>query len=173
MRNIYLTGFMGTGKSTVAQELSRLLQVGIIDMDKALTEQFNMPISKVFEEQGEGTFRRAEKELLKKLSKNEEPLIVSCGGGVVKDPENITIMKNSGTVFLLTASSETLFERLKNDNERPLLKGRLSVEGISEMLLERSTMYERAADIVIETDGLSPGDIAKRIAIDVHDVTML
>ena len=51
MRNIYLTGFMGTGKSTVAQELSKLLQVKIIDMDKALTEQFNMPISKVFEEQ--------------------------------------------------------------------------------------------------------------------------
>ncbi len=173
MKNIYLTGFMGTGKSTVAQELSKLFQVSLIDMDKALTKQFGMTISKVFEEQGEGVFRRAEKELLTTLSKNEQPLIVSCGGGVVKDPENIGIMKSSGTVFLLTASPETLFERLKNDNERPLLQGRLSVEGISEMLLLRSAMYERAADRVIETDGLTPEKIARRIAIDVRDITML
>ena len=82
-------------------------------------------------------------------------------------------MKASGKVFLLTASPGTLFERLKDDNERPLLKGRLSVEGISGLLRERSLMYDKAADKVIETDGLSPDEIARRIAIDVSDIQML
>ena len=165
MKNIYLTGFMGTGKSAVAEALSGITGLPLIDMDKALTEQFKMPISKVFETQGEDLFRQAEKALLKDLAKKDS-LIVSCGGGVVKDNENIDIMKSSGTVFLLTASAETLFERLKDDDSRPLLKGRLSIEGIREMLSERSAMYERAADHVIETDGLSPIDIAKRISFD-------
>ena len=173
MANIYLTGFMGTGKSTVASALSGVLGMPVIDMDKALTKEFTMPISEVFKEKGEGAFRSAEKELLRKLSKSREPLIVSCGGGVVKDDENIALMKASGKVFLLTASPGTLFERLKDDNERPLLKGRLSVEGISGLLRERSLMYDKAADKVIETDGLSPDEIARRIAIDVSDIQML
>jgi Shikimate kinase len=165
MKNIYLTGFMGTGKSAVAEALSDITGLPVIDMDKALTEQLKMPISKVFETQGEDSFRRAEKALLKDLSKKDS-LIISCGGGVVKDDENIAVMKSSGTVFLLTASAETLFERLKDDDSRPLLKGRLSVEGIREMLDERSGMYEKAADYVIATDGLLPRDIAKRISFD-------
>ena len=82
-------------------------------------------------------------------------------------------MKSSGTVFLLTASPKTLFERLKGDVSRPLLKGRLSVDGIRDMLAERAKMYEKAASQVIETDGLSPAEIAKRIVIDASDITML
>lgn len=165
MGNIYLTGFMGTGKSTVAKALSDIKGFPVIDMDNELTLRFQMPISEVFEKQGEKAFRSAEKELLKELSKKDS-LIVSCGGGVVKDDENIEIMKSSGTVFLLTASPETLYERLKDDTSRPLLKGRLSVEGISGLHLERQKMYEKAADHVIATDGLTPPEIAKRILFD-------
>ncbi|MCR5211030.1 MAG: shikimate kinase [Lachnospiraceae bacterium] len=172
MKNIYLTGFMGTGKSTVAEALSDLTGLPCYDMDKLLTERFKMPISAVFEEKGEEYFRREEKELLKSLSEKTS-IIVSCGGGVVKDDENIAIMKSSGKVFLLTASPETLFERLKDDVSRPLLKGRLSVEGIRDMISERAEMYEKAASHVIETDGLSPAEIAKRIVIDATDITML
>ncbi|MBP5164448.1 MAG: shikimate kinase [Lachnospiraceae bacterium] len=172
MKNIYLTGFMGTGKSTVAEALSDITGLPCYDMDKLLTERFEMPISAVFEEKGEEYFRREEKDLLRSLSENTS-VIVSCGGGIVKDEENIAIMKASGAVFLLTASPETLFERLKGDVSRPLLKGRLSIDGIRDMLAERAKMYEKAASQVIETDGLSPAEIAKRIVIDASDITML
>ncbi|MDQ9746053.1 shikimate kinase, partial [Acinetobacter baumannii] len=79
-------------------------------------------------------------------------LIISCGGGAVLQEENIKIMKQNSYVILLTAQPDTIFERVGGDENRPVLNGRRSPEGIRELLEERRSYYEAAADITIETD---------------------
>jgi len=95
---------------------------------------------------------------------NKRNCIVSCGGGVVLKEENVSRMKKSGKIVLLTASPEVIYERVKDDEERPLLKGHKSVEEISELMEGRREKYEKAADVLISTDGKSVEEICTEIS---------
>ncbi|MDD6038629.1 MAG: type I 3-dehydroquinate dehydratase [bacterium] len=160
--NIYLIGFMGTGKSAVSEALQELTGRTIVDMDTVLSKKAGMPIPQIFERLGEDAFRDMESELIEELSKQSH-LIVSCGGGVILRNSNLLSMKNSGTVVLLTATARTILERVRFDNNRPLLQGKKNLADIQEMLDARQPAYDRAKDIEVSTDKKNTETIAKEI----------
>lgn len=160
--NIFLIGFMGTGKSTVAKALKEQTGAEIIEMDQLIAQRENQSIPQIFEEKGEAYFRNLETELLTELQSGEKN-IVSCGGGVPMRKKNVLEMKKSGRVVLLTALPETVLERVKENQDRPLLQNRKSVEGIRELMEQRREKYEAAADVMVATDGKNAETIAREI----------
>lgn len=162
MKNVYLIGFMGSGKSTVACELRRQTATILVEMDQVIEEQQRMTITKIFEKYGEEYFRNIETELLWDLG-TQENLIVSCGGGCVLREQNAEVMKKSGRVVLLLAQPETVLERLRNNVDRPLLNGNMTLEYIARLMSERKPRYEAVADIVVVTDGRSVAEICAEI----------
>ena len=110
---IYLIGFMGVGKSTVGKGLSERLEYELIDTDELIEEKEGLSISSIFEKKGEDYFRELETDTIKELSSSDN-IVVSCGGGIIKNEENVKLMKDSGRVILLTASPESIYERVKD-----------------------------------------------------------
>ncbi len=149
--NIVLIGFMGAGKSTVSDYLRTMFAMDIVEMDRVIAEREEMSITDIFETYGEEYFRKLETELLQELESRKNT-IISCGGGTALRSRNVEEMKKNGRVVLLTASPEVIFERVKDNDERPLLEGRKGVQEISRLMEERRERYEAAADIVINTD---------------------
>lgn len=160
--NLYLIGFMGVGKSYVGRTLSELLSLPLLDSDREIEKEEGMTIPEIFESRGEEAFRDMETVLLERLKK-ASPVILSCGGGMVLREENRRLMKESGKTICLTASPETIYERVRFSTNRPLLKGRMNPEAIGELMEERRERYERAADFTLSTDGKSGSEIAEEI----------
>lgn len=134
---------MGVGKSTVAKELSKKLDYKLIDTDDEIVAREGRSISDIFRKKGEEYFRSLERELIEKLSADDN-LIVSCGGGIIKSDDNIDNMKKSGLVILLDASPEVIYMRVKDDNTRPLLRKNPGINGIKKLLEERRPLYNKA-----------------------------
>ena len=151
-RSIFLIGFMGAGKSTIARALQRELGFPLIEMDERIVKEQGMSINDIFAQYGEDHFRDIESQLIVDIGK-EEPSIVSCGGGVVVRPQNTQNMKEIGRIVFLKATPETIYERVKNSTDRPILNGHMNVEYIAELMEKRRALYEAAADITIQTDG--------------------
>ncbi len=166
--NIFLIGFMGAGKSTIARTLQRELGFPLVEMDERIVQEQGMSINDIFAQYGEAHFREIESQLVVDLGK-QEPSIVSCGGGVVVRPENTQNMKKSGRIVLLKASPETIFERVKNSTDRPILNGHMNVEYIAELMEKRRALYEEAADITIQTDGKTREQICEEIIGKLRD----
>ena len=166
--NIFLIGFMGAGKSTIARTLQRELGFPLVEMDERIVQEQGMSINDIFAQYGEAHFRESESQLVVDLGK-QEPSIVSCGGGVVVRPENTQNMKKSGRIVLLKASPETIFERVKNSTDRPILNGHMNVEYIAELMEKRRALYEEAADITIQTDGKTREQICEEIIGKLRD----
>ena len=160
--NIFLIGFMGVGKSTVSDYLSKILASPQVEMDQVIVNKEQMSINKIFEEYGEEYFRNCETNLLIELQKKNNQ-IVSCGGGVAMREINVREMKKNGRVVFLTASPETILERVKDSDERPLLRGRKNTEYISELMEIRRPKYRAAADIIVDTDHKNVEEIAEEI----------
>ena len=166
MENVFLIGFMGSGKSTIASYLAENYGMEIIDMDQLIVEREGMAIPDIFAQKGELYFRDVETSLLIEIQ-GEQNKVVSCGGGVVLREKNIQAMKKSGQVVLLNAKPETILERVKDDDNRPLLRGNKNVQFIRDMMEKRQPNYEAAADLVIHTDGKSADEICKEIISNV------
>jgi len=160
--HIFLIGFMGAGKSTVAMTLKKNYGMEYVEMDRQIENDAGMTVSEIFEKKGEKEFRRMETELIGTFS-NRKNLVVSCGGGVPMNPENVKLMKSMGTVVYLSASPETIFERVRHKHHRPLLEGNMNVEYIRKLLTERLPAYESAADITVHTDDKSISEIAAEV----------
>ena len=160
--NIFLTGFMGTGKSTIAGELSRQTKMTQMEMDEEIVKRQGMSINDIFEKYGEAYFRDLESNLLIELE-SHGGMVVSCGGGVVMRRENVEHMRKSGRIILLTASAETIYRRVRNSPDRPILNNHINVEFISELMEKRREAYEAAADFIVETDGKAVLQICEEI----------
>lgn len=168
MRNIMLIGFMGTGKSTVAAYMNRVYGMDVVEMDEVLAEREQMSIPEIFDQYGEEYFRNRETELVQELQ-GEENKIVSCGGGVVLREQNVAEMKKAGVIVLLTALPETILERVKDDENRPLLRGNKNVAFIEKMLEDRGPKYRAAADVVVATDRKDAAAICREIMEKVQE----
>ena len=160
--NIFLIGFMGAGKSTIAAELKRQLDLELVEMDQKIEEEQGMAITEIFSRYGENHFRCLETEMLAGLQ-GKANTVISCGGGIVVRPENQELMKKSGKVVLLTASPATVYERVKDSSDRPVLNGHMNVEYIASLQEKRRALYEAAADIVVATDHKTPEEICAEI----------
>ena len=151
-KQIYLTGFMGTGKSMILNCLHEVCGFDKIEMDEQIVQEQGMSIPEIFEKKGEEYFRNLETELVKKISAMDN-IVVSCGGGTVMRQCNVDEMKKNGTIVLLTAEPETVYERVKNMNP----------EYIKELMEARRPKYEAAADFVIKTDNRTAEEICLEI----------
>lgn len=167
--HIFLIGFMGVGKTSTSRELKRLLGVLEVDTDAMIVEQEGMSINEIFASKGEAYFRQTETALLDQLRKHA-PCIVSCGGGMVMRPENVAKMKEQGQICLLQASPETIYEHVKDSTNRPLLNGNMNIPYITELMQARDPKYRAAADIVIETDGCNPAEVAEKLVQQIRNI---
>lgn len=160
--NILLIGFMGAGKSTVADYMKKAYSMDVVEMDQIIAERQGMSISEIFEKYGEEFFRDLETALLVEMQSRKN-VVISCGGGVPMRERNIKEMKKNGRVVLLTAKPETILERVKDDHNRPLLEGKKNVEYIAELMEKRREKYQAAADLIVETDGRTAEEICGEI----------
>ncbi|MCP3025701.1 shikimate kinase [Halobacillus sp. A5] len=154
---IYLIGYMGSGKTTIAKKLSLTLNVEYIEMDESIEEEAGMSIPKIFEHYGEEYFRELETNLLRSLRGDK---IVSTGGGVILKEENRELLQK-GTVVFLHALFETIDERLSNDEHRPLWSaGR---ETNQKRYEQRLPLYQTLADYTIQVDHKTEEAITKEV----------
>ena len=161
MKNIVLTGFMGTGKSEVSRELSKILGRKVIDIDTEIEKSQSMKISEIFKQSGEPGFRAIETEVIKNFSKNKNA-IISTGGGAVLRQENVDALRENGVIICLTAAPETILKRTSNNNGRPLLQVEDPLKKIQELLKLRMPYYAKA-DKIIDTENKTPFEIAEEI----------
>ena len=160
--NIFFIGFMGVGKTTVSSYLSNLLNRKEIDIDQCIAKREKMKIPEIFKKYGEEYFRNCETEVLKDLN-SEDGVIISCGGGIVLKEENISLMKERGKIILLTSTPQTIFERVRYSDERPILNNNMNVNFISELMKKREEKYLHAADLIIDTDKKSIEEVCEEI----------
>jgi len=162
-RNVVLTGFMGTGKTTVGRLLAEQLGYEFVDTDQ-LIEQRHGKVADIFRERGEEVFRTIEREVASELA-DRRRLVISTGGRMMLDPLNVTSLSRHGRIFCLVANPDAIFERLAGDpsqSERPLLSGPDPRRRIVELLAERAPGYRRFAQI--DTDGVGPAAVANELA---------
>lgn len=161
MENIYLVGFMGTGKTVVGEILAKKLAKDFVEMDAVIEAKEGSEVVDIFAKKGEAYFRKLEKELLKELSAKKD-LVISCGGGLICDSENLKQLKETGVVFALRASVSTIYRRTKEHTNRPILNVNDSQEKIKQLLVKRAPYYAQAQHS-IDTDNLSPEENADKI----------
>lgn len=169
MENIFLIGYMGAGKSTVARELRMRTGMTAIDTDREIERIEGRKISEIFAKDGEAAFRKMEENFLERLVIMNFHGIISTGGGMPIREENRFYMHQIGQVLYLKACAESIYERIAEDESRPLLAGLPDKESkivrIREMLSQRDPIYTEAADEIIPTDGMSPVQIAEEILL--------
>ncbi|MFZ1745755.1 MAG: shikimate kinase [Nitrospirales bacterium] len=161
--NIVLIGYRGTGKSTVAAILGQRLGRNVISTDEEIVKEAKQSIPQLIEKFGWDHFRTLETEVCQKLN-GQENLVIDTGGGLILKEENVNILKANGKLFWLTAEVPTIASRISGDTERPSLSGTKSfVEEIEEILEIRKPHYQAAADHIIPTDQISAEQIADAI----------
>lgn len=158
MKTIYLIGFMGSGKSTIAAELAKSLSTSYIDTDDYIENKHEVKIADIFNVSGEKVFRRYEILALKEVSSYD---VVSTGGGIVENEENFNTMNDTGVIVYLKTSFEEISRRLENDTNRPLWDNNIN-EKIT-LYERRIPLYEKHADYVVVTDHKVVEDIVKEI----------
>lgn len=158
--SIVLIGMPASGKTTVAAVLAKNLGLKVIDTD-ALIVQRHGEINKIFEKFGEEHFRNLESATVKEAAKIQNA-VISTGGGCPLRKENVLALKESGKVVFLRTSITELIRRTEGDGTRPLLKGERE-ERLKVLLSVRTPIYESAADFTVDTDGLTPEEIANKI----------
>ncbi|MBN1785592.1 MAG: shikimate kinase [Candidatus Methanofastidiosa archaeon] len=151
---IFLIGCMGSGKTSVGRLLARKARMDFIDLDESIEDEIGMSISNFFNIHGEKRFREIESRMFKDVALRDD-VIISCGGGIVLNKNNMSILRSRGMVILLTADLNTLAERVGNDGSRPLLCTDDKAGRMKQILKDREELYLYASDVVIDTTGLT------------------
>ena len=133
--NIFLIGFMGCGKSSVAAKLHEQYRMNVVEMDEEIVRREERSIADIFAQEGEAYFRQIESLVLCEVAEHTNQ-VISCGGGIILRPENVALMKQTGKIVLLTATPETILQRVQGDENRPLLNGKKKWE-------ENGSIYEQ------------------------------
>ncbi|MDR1677059.1 MAG: AAA family ATPase [Deltaproteobacteria bacterium] len=156
-KNIFLTGFMGAGKTTVGQILAKALNRPFVDMDEELVRYHQKSIRRIFEDSGEAFFRQTETTLLDNLNKQDQPKVIATGGGIVLSPHNCQILKNALT-FFLDLTAEEAWERIYGTDERPLAT---ELSSFKNRLQSRLELYRKCGSVISANH--APEEVAKTI----------
>ena len=159
---IVLTGFMGTGKTSVGRELSRRLGYTFIDTDVLIEEREGMPISLIFKEKGEEYFRSVERATVEEVSGMVD-VVIATGGGVIKNSRNVDDLSRRGIIIWLKADPRIILKRVMAEGgKRPLLNVEEPLKEIMKLLSDREKFYQRA-DTAVDTDFITPSETAEEI----------
>lgn len=153
---------MGSGKSTVGFWLARSEGMRLVDLDAAIEEYQGCSISEIFAVDGEDRFRDLEQEVLAQCLASSEPLVLSCGGGIVLRPDNRALLRDRAWVCWLRATIETLGRRVSSGDSRPLL-GDDPIADLSAISAARSGLYTETAHEIVDVDGLEAEQVAEEI----------
>ena len=167
MKNIVLVGFMGTGKTAVGKRIAGILKLKYVSTDDIIEAKEARPINEIFAKDGEGYFRKREKEAVKDASLMKG-VVIAAGGGVVLDDENVKLLKETGILVSLKATAEEILERTKNCTHRPLLNCTDPLGKIRELLKKRAPYYKKA-DWSVNTSGKTVNQVAREIIGIVRD----
>lgn len=164
MKNVYLIGMMGSGKTSTAREFAKLhSDFSVLDLDQLIEEETGKSINQIFEERGEAAFRELEGKILGRVVNDSGPVIASTGGGIVLVSQNADLMRSRGTVIYLKTSFPVLWERVKHSKTRPLLKSDKPEETFRAIFEARVPFYEQIAHHTVVTDGKTPAEVAREI----------
>ena len=170
--NIFLVGFMGSGKTTVGNTLAEITGLKFIDLDEIIEKEEDMKIKDIFSNKGEKKFREMETETLK-IATKEKKAIISCGGGIILKEENRKIINNAGITIFLNGDIKEMMSRVGNDENRPVLKNLFrknkeeEYDAFQEILNARMKYYKEVEDIEIIIDNKTPHDISNEIIVKV------
>ncbi len=172
---IVLTGFMGTGKTSVGRELSKELGYRFVDTDVLIEEREGMPISLIFKKKGEDYFRQLEQAIVKEVSETDR-VVVATGGGVIKNKINVEHLGRRGVIIWLKADPEMILKRVMLEGgTRPLLDVDEPLHEINKLLAERLPLYKQA-DTSVDTNYITPKETAheiiERLGLDAQTVTV-
>lgn len=163
MKNIVLTGFMGTGKTSVGRILAYRLGLEFIDTDEEIEKVTGKTIQDLFSRYGSIRFRSEETLVIKKLS-DREGLVIATGGGAVLNPENVAALKKKGVVVLIRSSPEVIRKRVRSGRNRPLLAGACDLkQRIEDLMAEREEIYRAAADLEVLSGEESKEEVTCKI----------
>ncbi|MBN2421854.1 shikimate kinase [Candidatus Woesearchaeota archaeon] len=161
--NIILIGYRGTGKTVVAKQLSKKLNLRLISTDNEIIKKTGLTIPEIITKHGWAYFRKTEADVIKQLAKKTN-LIIDCGGGIIEREQNISLLRKKGIIFWLRATLSVIIKRIKHDDQRPSLTGiRSFTEEAEEILLRRTPLYKKAADYDIDTDNKTIEEVADEI----------
>jgi shikimate kinase len=160
LRPVFFVGFMGAGKTSVARRLARSCGVASLDVDTYIERHEGKPITQIFEEVGEGGFRKIESSVLTDIAQNMPPMLISCGGGVLTHSGNAEIMKGSGVVIHLQVSADEAAARIVDTSTRPLFT---ELDAARARLEARMPAYMQAADFTVDTRGFNVSEISREV----------
>lgn len=158
-RPVFFIGFMGAGKTSVARKLARMCALSSVDMDTYLERREGRKIKEIFASEGEDTFRAIETDVLVELIE-KDPLLVSCGGGVITREENRAILRERGFVVHLKVSADEAASRISDTSTRPLFQ---DLEAARARCAERMPVYESLANVTVDTAGKNVYAIAREV----------
>ena len=158
--HVFLVGFMGAGKSSVARRIARLCGVMSLDMDTYIERREGKKVKEIFAAVGEEGFRAVETEVLRELGAAADPMLVSCGGGVILREENRAILAEGGFVVYLRVTADEAASRISDTSSRPLFQ---DLEAARARCEERLPLYEAVADVTVDTAGKGVAAIAREV----------
>jgi shikimate kinase len=162
IRNIFLIGPMGSGKTAVGRHLARLYRFTFLDSDADIECKTGVDIAFIFEKEGEAGFRLRERESIERLT-HLESIVLATGGGAVIDPDNRRLLAERGVVVYLQTSIEQQLERTRHARHRPLLNNTDPEQKLTELMRWRAALYAEIADITVSTDGRRVQLVAEEI----------
>ncbi|MDR0611623.1 MAG: shikimate kinase [Planctomycetaceae bacterium] len=172
MNSLIFIGYRGTGKTSIARKLGEQLQIPVFDSDSEIERRAGKSIADIFAQNGEAEFRNIEESTIAEILQQNEsnPFVLATGGGAILRPETRRRLKNAGHVIWLTATPETIFQRIQLDpasgTMRPNLTSLTPLEEIIALLEKRNPLYSETAREIIETDSLPINEITNRILSD-------
>ena len=166
---VFFVGFMVAGKTSVSRKLARTCGIASVDLDAYIERREGKPINQMFAEIGEEGFREIETEVLAEFATGE-PILVSCGGGIVLRPENREIIKKDGCVVYLQVTAEEAFARIGDVSTRPNFR---DLPTARKTIAARVPMYEEVADISVDTVGRSIAEVAREVRIELEKAGVL
>ncbi len=165
--NFFLIGLMGSGKTTVGKQLALKMHKKFYDSDHEIVARMGVPITTIFEIEGEEKFRERESQVLADLTQKHD-IVLATGGGIILRERNRQYLQKNGVVIYLHANVETILERTRFDRSRPLLQTENPGKKIQELYIQRDPLYRQIADITIDANEVFLPNLIKKVTIAIE-----